>query len=176
MKSVYAIASLIGAGALLYGLVAFAADPSMDSPSDMFPDLTADKPAPKTAVWQDNFKAASAQAQKDNKAMLLNFTGSDWCPWCIKMDQEVLDSKDFTTYAAENLVLVTVDFPAHKQLSSTVTEQNAALQQKFAIQGFPTFVVLDSKGNKLAQMVGYQPGGPAAFINQVKQAIAKSGS
>jgi protein disulfide-isomerase len=126
--------------------------------------------------WQTDFATATAQAQKDNKAVLLNFTGSDWCPWCVKMDQEVLETPQFKEFAAQNLELVYVDFPRQKELPAALAAQNNALQQKFAIEGFPSFVLLDSKGYKLAQMVGYQPGGPDAFINQVKQALGKSGS
>ena len=115
--------------------------------------------------WVTDFAAASTQAQTTNKPLLLNFTGSDWCPWCIKMDQEVLDTPQFKDFAAQNLVLVYVDFPQHKELPAALAAQNNALQQKYQIEGFPSFVILDSKGNKLAQMVGYQQGGPSAFIN-----------
>ena len=133
-------------------------------------------PSAAPAGWVTDFAAASTQAKAANKPMLLNFTGSDWCPWCIKMDKDVLETAQFKDFAAQNLVLVYVDFPQHTELPAALAAQNNALQQKFSVEGFPSFILLDSKGYKIAQMVGYQPGGPSAFIDQVKQALAKSGS
>jgi thioredoxin-related protein len=124
-------------------------------------------------AWLTDFAAASALAQKENRPLLLNFTGSDWCPWCIKMDEEVLNTPAFQSYAAGHLVLVTVDFPRNTPLPAATAAQNNDLQQKFGVEGFPTFVVLSSSGSKLAEYQGYQPGGPSAFIAQIKQATGQ---
>jgi len=114
--------------------------------------------------WLDNYNAALDQAKTSNKKVLLNFTGSDWCPWCIKMDKEVLDTPQFKDYADKNLILMIADFPQSKQLPQKVQDQNAQLQTQYAIQGFPTFVLVDKNGNVLGQQVGYLEGGPSAFI------------
>ena len=114
--------------------------------------------------WLTDYKAAVDQAKTDNKNLLLDFTGSDWCPWCIRMDKEVLDTKEFKDYAAKNLVLVLVDFPQHKQQPQKVQDQNNDLQKQFGADGFPTFVLVDKDGKVLGQQVGYLEGGPAAFI------------
>ena len=117
-----------------------------------------------SAVWLDNYEKALAQAKAENKAVLLDFTGSDWCGWCIKMVKETLSQKEFTDYAAKNLVLVEVDFPNKKQLSDETKKQNAELQTKFGAKGFPTFVLVDKDGKELGKQVGYVAGGPSAFI------------
>jgi thioredoxin-related protein len=114
--------------------------------------------------WLSNYNKAIDQAKTTNKKVLLDFTGSDWCPWCIRMDKEVLNTKEFKAYADKNLVLMVVDFPQTKQLPQEVQDQNNNLQKKFDAQGFPTFVLLDKSGNVLGQQVGYLQGGPSAFI------------
>jgi thioredoxin-related protein len=123
--------------------------------------------AAQDAPWLSDYKAAVAQAKADHKNILMDFTGSDWCPWCIKMDKEVLDTKEFKTYAGKNLILMLVDFPQSKQLPQKVQDQNADLQKKFSADGFPTFVLTDPDGKVLGQQVGYLEGGPSAFITML---------
>lgn len=113
--------------------------------------------------WTTDFAKAQAQAKSENKSLLLDFTGSDWCGWCIKMDKEVLKTKEFKDYAAKNLVLVEVDFPNSKHLAKQVKEQNEELKNKYKAEGFPTFVLLDKEGKELGRQTGYLEGGPSAF-------------
>jgi len=120
--------------------------------------------------WQTDFKAASAQAAKENKMILLDFTGSDWCGWCIKLDKDTFSKPEFQKFAAENLVLVEIDFPQNKPQSDDVKKQNAELEAKFGVQGYPTLVLLNSEGKEIARNVGYLKGGPAGFIDWVKAA------
>jgi thioredoxin-related protein len=116
------------------------------------------------AHWLDNYDKALAMAKSENRNVLLDFTGSDWCPYCIQMHKEVLDTKEFKEYAEKNLVLLTVDFPQSKQLPQSVQDQNNQLQQKYDVQAFPTFILLDGKGRVLVEHDGYVEGGPSAFI------------
>jgi thioredoxin-related protein len=97
----------------------------------------------------------------------MDFTGSDWCPWCIRMDKEVLNTSQFKAYADKNLVLLLVDFPQSKQLPQKVQDQNNDLQKKFDAEGFPTFILIDKDGNVLGKQVGYLEGGPSAFIAKI---------
>jgi thioredoxin-related protein len=117
--------------------------------------------------WNDNYQLALDTAAKENKKVLLDFTGSDWCSWCMKLKKETFDQSDFKDYADKNLVLVEVDFPQGKTLSPEVKKQNDSLQEKYKIDGFPTLVLLDSKGKLIKQNTGYLPGGPKAFIDWV---------
>jgi thioredoxin-related protein len=120
--------------------------------------------------WGDDYKEALAAASKENKKVLLDFTGSDWCGWCIKLKRETFDQPAFKEFADKNLVLMEIDFPQGKTLSPEVKKQNAALQEQYQVQGFPTLVLLDPQGKVIKQQSGYIPGGPAGFINWVNSA------
>lgn len=114
--------------------------------------------------WKTSFAEAVAEASQQNKQILLNFTGSDWCPWCVKMDQEVLSRKQFSEFASKNLILVKLDFPRHKKLSADEKAQNDQLAKKYGVQGFPTFVLVDSSGKEVRRQEGYLEGGPHEFL------------
>ncbi|MDB6129532.1 MAG: trxA [Verrucomicrobiales bacterium] len=113
--------------------------------------------------------SAQAQAQKENKLVLLDFTGSDWCPPCKALSKTVFQSGKFKTYAKDNLVFVEVDFPRTKELPAAQKAANEALSEKFKVHGYPTIVVLDSKGKELMNQVGYDGMGPAEFIDGLKK-------
>ncbi|MCK5529413.1 MAG: thioredoxin family protein, partial [Kiritimatiellae bacterium] len=74
-------------------------------------------------LWETDFEKASAKAKASHRYMLLDFSGSDWCGWCIKLDDEVFSKKDFKNYAKENLVCVMLDFP-RKSLKKKLAKQN----------------------------------------------------
>ena len=117
----------------------------------------------------DDFEKAKVQAKAENKKILLDFTGSDWCGWCKKLDAEVFSQPAWKEYAAKHLVLVELDFPRGFQLSPETKAQNEKLAQKFKVQGYPTIVITSSSGNRKGEL-GYTPGGPAAFIKALEKA------
>ncbi len=117
--------------------------------------------------WTTDLPKALDQAKTEKKAVLLNFTGSDWCPWCIKFDKEVFSTSEFAQYAKDHLVLVLVDFPRKKELSAKLHEANKALQKKYEVDGFPTYVVLNAEGKEIGRQVGYEAGGPKAFVEKL---------
>ena len=121
--------------------------------------------------WETDFEKASAAAKKDGKYMLLDFSGSDWCGWCIKLDKEVFSQDAFKKYADENLVPVTLDFPRKKEQSKEEKKQNEALAEKYKIRGFPTVIVLSPDGDLVGQ-TGYQKGGPDAYVDHLKEMIS----
>jgi protein disulfide-isomerase len=121
------------------------------------------------ADWTTDYKAALAQAKAQNKLVLLDFTGSDWCGYCQALDKEVLTQQAFKDFADANYIQVTVDFPQRTQLPDALKQQNDALGKQFSIQGFPTLIVLDADGKELGRQVGYDPGsGPPAVIAKLK--------
>ena len=124
------------------------------------------------AGWDDDYDKALAQAKTEKKMVLLDFTGSDWCGWCIKLDKEVFSKPEFKTYAKENLVLVEVDFPQGKRQAKKLKEQNEKLKGEFGIKGFPTIIVLNSEGKQVGQL-GYMEGGPKAFIAELDKLKGK---
>ena len=119
--------------------------------------------------WLDDLEKAKAQAKAENKRILLDFTGSDWCGWCKKLDAEVFSQQEFKDYAAKKLVLVEVDFPHGFKLPDATKKQNDALSKKYQIQGYPTIVVTSPSGIKKGQL-GYMEGGPKAFIKALEKA------
>lgn len=123
--------------------------------------------------WSTDAQQALARAKAEQKLVLLNFTGSDWCPWCIRLEREVFSKPEFAAYAKTNLVLVQVDFPRSKQLGKEQQQANKALAEKYGIDGFPTVVVLDSTGKQLGRL-GYKPGGPDRFIAELEKLRAKA--
>ena len=118
--------------------------------------------------WQTDYYATLRQAKTERKLVLMDFTGSDWCGWCIKLKAEVFNTPEFAAFAEANLVLLEVDFPRRKAQTQQQRAQNLALQNRFGIEGYPTIIVASSEGKPLASL-GYQPGGPNVFIDALKR-------
>ncbi|MGC9035775.1 MAG: thioredoxin family protein [Verrucomicrobiia bacterium] len=127
-----------------------------------------------SAEWLTDLEKALEQAKKEKKIVLINFTGSDWCGWCIKFKKEVLSTDEFAKYADKNLVLVELDFPAKKPQSEELKKKNKELQKKYSVNGFPTFVALNADGKEIGRQIGYSEGGPAPFINKIEDWKKKS--
>ena len=119
------------------------------------------------AGWNTDLKYAQEDARKQNKLILVNFTGSDWCSGCIRLFKEVFDKPEFETFAAENLVLLEVDFPRREPLPPDLRKANGKLADHYKVRSYPTVHVLDADGRSLGQ-TGYLPGGPTAFIAKIK--------
>ncbi len=130
-------------------------------------------------VWYDNLDKAMEVSNKTKKPMMLFFTGSDWCGWCIRLQKEVFKTPEFTSWAKDNVVLVELDFPRRKQLAPEIRTQNMQLQQTFGVQGYPT--VWFAKGTKKDGKVnfeqlgrtGYVAGGPSAWLAGANQMLKK---
>lgn len=114
--------------------------------------------------WGTDLPAALARARAENKRVLLDFTGSDWCPWCQKLDQDVFSTSQFASYAQNKLVLVKVDFLRNTPQSDDVKQANDALAKRYDVDGYPTCILLDASGKQLGREVGYPEGGRDAFI------------
>jgi len=119
------------------------------------------------SAWMTDFPAAQEQSKKLNRPMLIDFSGSDWCGWCVKLDKEVFSQDVFKEYAKDNLVLFMADFPRRTQLPEGIAQQNEMLAEKYKIRGFPTVILLDPDG-KVIGTTGYQRGGPEAYISHLK--------
>ena len=126
------------------------------------------------AEWLTDLPKAQAKAKAENKIVLMEFTGSDWCPPCMKMHNEVFTTPEFIAYAKANLVLVEVDFPRKKKQSAELKKANEALEKKYDVEGYPTVIVLDKEGKKASELVGYQPGGPKAFVATLEKIKKKA--
>jgi protein disulfide-isomerase len=140
---------------------------TVDSSSTQTPPSTqtapSDQTTPSKPGWMTSYEQGQQEAKANNKLVLLDFTGSDWCGWCILLDREVFSKPRFKEYASKNLVLVELDFPRMKPMSDAMKKQNVRLAQQYQIQAFPTIIVLNSEGKMVAEL-GYMKGGPDAFI------------
>lgn len=123
--------------------------------------------------WLTDLPKAQEKAKAEKKLVLMDFTGSDWCPWCVKLHKEVFSQTEFVEYAQKNLVPVEIDFPRKKEQSADLKAANQKLQQQYKIEGYPTVIVLDANGKKVGEL-GYMQGGPKAFIAELDKIKAKS--
>lgn len=167
----------------------FADEPAFTDPSDQPTGLAVTPPGPDDAPkldplqlpepapvdeswreeWITSFEEAKARAQAKNKDILVNFTGSDWCTWCIRLAQEVFSQPGFAGYAKEKFVLVEADFPQNQQgQPEAIDPQHEELANQYDFQGFPTIMLFDSQGRPFAQ-TGYQPGGPDAYTAHLEE-------
>ncbi len=121
-------------------------------------------------VWETNVTKAMEISNETKKPLLLFFTGSDWCGWCIRLQKEVLKTPEFASWAKENVVLVELDYPRRAPQTPEIKKQNEELQMAFGIQGFPTIILANAttKEGKVnftgIGSTGYVAGGPAAWL------------
>lgn len=109
------------------------------------------------AEWLTDFEEAKARAAAEGKAIVMNFTGSDWCGYCIRMKKAVLDTPEFESYTADNFVLLEVDIPRRKQVDAEVLKQRRELCRQYDVSGFPTFAIVSETGEVLGGFSGARP-------------------
>jgi thioredoxin-related protein len=124
------------------------------------------------SAWMTDFEAAKKVAAEKNIPILADFTGSDWCGWCIRLKEEVFTKAEFISYAKDNLVLLELDFPRKKEVPEEVRKQNEALLGVYEIRGFPTILLLDAEGKELAR-TGYRRGGAKAYVKHLKELLVE---
>lgn len=123
--------------------------------------------------WLVDYEKAKAQAAAEKKDLLLDFTGSDWCSWCIRLRKEVFEEEAFKKAAPGQFVLVELDFPQDtSKQPEMVRKQNEALRETFGIEGYPSIVLADASGRPYAQ-TGYQKGGAAAYLKHLEELRGK---
>lgn len=109
------------------------------------------------AEWMTDLEAAKAKAAAENKAVLVDFTGSDWCGWCIRLRQQVLDTPAFEQYAKDKFVLMEVDLPQNPKFDPALRARNEQIAQQYAVSGFPTVMVLTPEGEVVGGFNGFLP-------------------
>jgi len=109
---------------------------------------------PPDKSWFTDFKKAEAEAKSKKLPMFLLFTGSDWCPWCVKLHKETLDTAKFKSFVKDKIVLVYLDFPKKTKLPEAIAKQNRALQKEYGVKGFPTVIMTEADGSKIGEL-GY---------------------
>ena len=133
----------------------------------LVPDPRAEK------MWGSDLAAAQARAKTTGKLVFIDFTGSDWCPPCIALHDNVLTQPEFLDYADKNLELVEIDFPRNKPINKTVELANRNLAEKYKVQSFPTLIVMDAAGKILYRDEGYGRQNAKAFTADLKAALGR---
>ncbi|HQB49632.1 MAG TPA: thioredoxin family protein [Candidatus Cloacimonas sp.] len=126
----------------------------------------------KPGEWLTDWDQAIAVAKKQKLPILVDFTGSDWCIWCKKLDSEVFSKEEFINYAKKNLVLLKLDFPHGIPQSDAMKAANKKKMNEFNIEGFPTIVLVNAEGKEIAR-TGYRPGGAESYINHLQDLLTK---
>src|SRR6267143_1283019 len=119
--------------------------------------------------WMTDLAKAQEKAKAENKLVLVDFTGSDWCPPCKALHKNVFSSAEFEEFAKKNLVLVEVDFPRKKEQSEQVKKTNRELAKKHEIDGYPTVIIFDSNGKQLDKKVGYSGASAKDYVAQLQK-------
>ncbi len=150
---------LAGAAALTLSFSAMGATPAATKGAEL-------------GKWTMDIPAALALAKAENKPVFINFTGSDWCGWCQMMDKKVFDKAEWDAWAEKNMVLLWMDFPRDKTLvPEELKEKNKALAEKFDVQGYPTYVLLDPTGKEIGRLSADREATPETFIEQINRIL-----
>ena len=124
-------------------------------------------------LWMTDFQKAQKQAKKEGKYLLLDFSGSDWCGWCKRLEREVFGTPEFKEYVVQHFVPVLVDFPKKKQQPKAEQQANRKLMDKYGVEGFPTIAILTADGD-VVEMTGYEPGGSTNYIAHLNGILEKA--
>jgi thioredoxin-related protein len=130
--------------------------------------------------WETDMNVSISQSMSTGKPILLFFTGSDWCGWCIRLQKEVFKTAEFSKWANENVILMEVDFPRTKVLNEKLRQQNAQLQTSFGVRGYPTVFIVSPTSDENGKVslntlhkTGYEQGGPTSWINNANVNLKK---
>ena len=122
-------------------------------------------------TWYTDMSKASELSMKEKKPLMMFFTGSDWCGWCIRLQKEVFKTEEFTKWAKENVILVELDFPKRTPQDDAIKMQNAQLQQIFQVRGYPTVWLVNPEKTTEGKInlsalgsTGYVAGGPEKWL------------
>ena len=124
----------------------------------------------KTITWLTNYEQAVNQSKEASKPIILFFTGSDWCPWCTTLEDEVLSTSDFAEAAGDKFIFVKLDFPQYSPQDGALTAQNKKLQSKYQIRSFPSIVIIDPAQQQIG-VTGYRAGGPKAYAQHLLKMV-----
>jgi len=124
----------------------------------------------KLGVWLTDWNEAMKIAQSLARPVLVDFTGSDWCIWCQKLEEEVFSKDEFIKYAKGNFILLKVDFPREIEQSDELKAFNQQKLKEYKVEGFPTIVIINEKSQEIAR-TGYRPGGAEKYIKHLEELL-----
>ncbi len=119
----------------------------------------------------NKFEIAQSQSRISGKPILLVFSGSDWCSWCMRLDREVFSQPEFQTWAADHVIKLVADYPRHLAQSDEEKQLNGELLDRYGVDGFPTVLLLNADGGVIAR-TGYEPGGAANYAAMLEKLLS----
>lgn len=120
--------------------------------------------------WETDLEKAMEQAKKTKKNILIEFTGSDWCPPCIMMRNEVFSKKEFIEKASKDFILVELDFPKNDK---ALKEKNETYFKKYEVAGFPYIILLDSNSKEFARFFASEQGSIEKFLAHLNKSLER---
>lgn len=129
----------------------------------------------KNKGWLVNFEEAFKLSEASGKPIMANFTGSDWCGWCKRLDKSVFHQSGFDKWAKDNVILLELDFPKRFRVPQTVAQQNNGLKQAFGVRGFPTIWLFDADKDDTGRF-NFQKLGKMGYTKTLKEFTGKCDS
>ncbi|BDS06956.1 hypothetical protein NT6N_19960 [Oceaniferula spumae] len=120
--------------------------------------------------WMTDVDSAVAKAKKENKSVMVEFTGSDWCPPCIMMHKKVFSKSEFVKQASKNFILVKIDIP---NKDPELKKKNSAVLQKYGVRGVPTVILFDKEGKEFTRFSASQFPDVDKFIAHLNESLEK---
>ncbi|MDG2469876.1 MAG: thioredoxin family protein [Pirellulaceae bacterium] len=123
--------------------------------------------------WGTSFAEARVEAAESEKLILLWFTGSDWCKYCVMLENEVFHTPEFTAWYGDKIVPVVLDFPRQSSLEPELERQNEMLKERYSknITSYPTALFVNSNGQVMGKL-GYLPGGAEVWTRKADEILA----
>ena len=122
-------------------------------------------------LWTEDIDLAFKTAAAEKKQVFIDFTGSDWCYWCILADKNIFSTKEWADFSAE-MVCLKVDFPSKSKPDTATMAKRRALAKEFSVRGYPTFVLASPERNEIARFSAGKKGA-SEFISEVKKALPR---
>ena len=132
--------------------------------------LTASAFASTLEGWTDDLDKELEKAKTEKKSVLIEFTGSDWCPPCIAMRKNVFSKKEFVEAASKDFILVELDFPKG---DPDLKKRNEPLAKKYKIEGYPTVILLDSDGKEFSRFFASKYQETTDFLKHLKTQLER---
>ncbi len=134
---------------------------------------TADSSALEEVPWGTSFAEARVEAAEAEKLILLWFTGSDWCKYCVMLEKEVFHTAEFAAWYGDKIVPVVVDFPRQSSLAPELARQNEMLKERYStnITSYPTALFVNSQGQVMGKL-GYLPGGAEVWTRKADEILS----
>ena len=121
-------------------------------------------------AWETNLDEALSQAKEQDKLVFLYFAGTDWCPWCMRFDREILDTGPFRRFAKSNFIPTLIDFPRTYEIPEEQQAYNQALAHEYGVTGFPTVLIINAEG-EVIHTGSFEEGGSRRYINNLRRII-----